>query len=293
MGYATAVANTVFLATAYACQKLLLERIPPVWVNATTMAVVVVLALLTLALHRPPDLLRALRSRLPYLLALGAIASGLFLCLLYGLRLSSLTSAALLTRLDVLFVAVLGAVFLREKLRLRDGAGVLLMLVGALLVVRVSWAGLSVGGRGDLFLVLSALLLSVNAIIIRGRLTGLPNEAIAGANASVQSIICSLIAVLLRPADIGVREVVAPGTIELVLGAGTANFLAFWFYYATMKRMPAWQARTFSLLVPLWALVADMLVFGDVLSLRQFIGMGILFGGAAILIAGRRRNRTP
>jgi drug/metabolite transporter (DMT)-like permease len=84
------------------------------------------------------------RRDLPSVAVIGCVAvAGSFLLTYYGIRLDSSTDRAVVSPLEPVALAILGAVFLRERLRGKQWAGIGLACAGAyLLVVRHNLGGL-------------------------------------------------------------------------------------------------------------------------------------------------------
>lgn len=79
--------------------------------------------------------LHTLQGRPLLFIVLAGIAGGLsWLCYFWALRLGKASHIASLDRLSIVFVVLLAAVFLGEKLSWKSGGGAVLMAIGALLI---------------------------------------------------------------------------------------------------------------------------------------------------------------
>ncbi len=91
--------------------------------------------LVTVALRKLPDI-SAIHGRAVAWIVLSGLAGGLsWLFYFLALKTGPATGTAALDRLSVVFVLVLAALFLGEKLTLVHAAGAALMTVGAVLLV--------------------------------------------------------------------------------------------------------------------------------------------------------------
>lgn len=103
-------------------------------IRAIVMAVFLVSAALALGKGAHLD---QLTSRPLLFITLSGLAGALsWLCYFYALKLGPAGGVAALDRLSVVFVVILAAIFLAEKLTLMKGVGAVLLTIGAILIVR-------------------------------------------------------------------------------------------------------------------------------------------------------------
>ncbi|MCP5155816.1 MAG: EamA family transporter [Ectothiorhodospiraceae bacterium] len=130
-----ALLSAVFAALTAVLAKLGVDEIPPNLATLLrTLVVVGVLGLLVLATgeHRG---WRAISPRGAAFLAASGLATGAsWLCYFRALRLGTASQVAPLDKLSVVLVAVLGALFLGERLSDTGWLGIALITVGAVLV---------------------------------------------------------------------------------------------------------------------------------------------------------------
>jgi transporter family protein len=128
------------LSAGFAALTAILAKVGVAGVNsdyATFVRTVVILIFLSalLAFTGQFQALSTLSRRSLLFLVLSGLATGLsWLCYFRALKLGPVSQVAPIDKLSLLLVAVLGVLFLGEKLQPRNWLGVLLMAVGALLL---------------------------------------------------------------------------------------------------------------------------------------------------------------
>lgn len=106
---------------------------------ATAIRVVVILCIAwsIVAWQGTASQLRVLDARTIWSLILSGVATGAsWLCYFRALKLGPVSRVAPVDKLSVVFVVVLSAVFLHEKVDLRSFLGIVLMVGGALLLIK-------------------------------------------------------------------------------------------------------------------------------------------------------------
>lgn len=128
------------LSAGFAALTAILAKVGVAGVNsdfATFIRTVVILVFLSalLAFTGQFQALSTLSRRSLLFLVLSGLATGLsWLCYFRALKLGPVSQVAPLDKLSLLLVAVLGVLFLGEKLQPRNWLGVVLMAAGALLL---------------------------------------------------------------------------------------------------------------------------------------------------------------
>jgi transporter family protein len=103
--------------------------------TAVRTSVVVIFAWLIALLGTSPVRLQSFSSRTWLFLALSGVATGLsWLCYFHALQVGEASRVAPIDKLSVVFVIVLSAVFLGEKMTWGKGIGVVLIAAGAIVI---------------------------------------------------------------------------------------------------------------------------------------------------------------
>jgi len=206
-----------------------------------------------------------------------------------GFQKSSVATGTALLKTDILMANIASAILMKEKLRLSDWLGTVLMLCGVFLVLNINFKHFSLNWY-DIFFLLSALAVTVNAFVIKGtqKKYGVASEHIAYYNNFVVMLLFLVSALI--GGDFGWT-----GTIKtdwtffaLVLLGGLAQTLIYIFYYRNLKKFPVWQVKLFLLFVPVVSCVIGIAVFDETPALLQFAGIAFLLAGGAVILL---RNR--
>ena len=257
--------------------KLAVEEVGPFTVAAVRFTIATVLLALWAGWRHGP--LRAPGwSNLPLVLAMGATAvAGYNVLFLYGLELAPASDGAVIVPgFAPVFTVLLGWAVLREGVSRSAVAGLVLAFVGLVVVVepggevepdRVAGAALFVAGA---FCWAIYLLSGRPAIARFGAVT---STLYATATGTVMLIPFSLAERGWR--DLGQAE--ADGWLPMIYLAVFGTVLAFVFFYEGVSRIGPARAAAFAMLVPIFGVLASVVLLGEEL------GVGLVVGGAAIV----------
>ena len=266
----------------YVVSKLALETIPPVTVLALRYLVAIPALFLLLKVRGALRPVR--REHAGTLLAIGMLEYFLSFCLqMLGINRLTGSVSSLLGAMNPIFIPILAAVFLGERLTKEKIGCVMISMVGVVLIVGVNG---TVDVMGAALMLLSVFLWSSTSIIIRrlagaydpmqiammAMLVALPFTG-AWAAAELQRNACTL----------SLSAVLAVLYMGLV---GTAAAHSLWNY--SLSKM---DASFCSMFYPLQPLVASIL---GVLILHEEITPNFLIGGAVIccgIVAAVRSGR--
>jgi len=214
------------------------------------------------------------------LLALGATSLG-FLGMFHGAAFLSPGIATLIFSTQPLAAALLGRLFLGERL---SGQGALGLILGFAGVVVASWPALSspnaslyLTGAG--FVIAAAVGTAVGNVVMK-RLS----QSMDAAMAVGWSLTLGAIPLAIASA-VGEDIAIAwSGEFLAVLAIlslfGTA--LAFWLWFEALKSAPLSAANAFSFLVPVFALTLGSLFFGERVGFPEIAGAAFIIVGVAM-----------
>ena len=264
-----------------ACVKLAGSRLPVVEIVFVRALISQVLSLVALR-HAGIPLLGTHRF---LLLARGTFGCvGLF-CVFYSVTHLPLAEATVLQYLHPIFVTVLAALLLSERIGLAHVLGLSLAFLGALTVIRPG-ANMHTLPTFGVLVAISGALLSACAYTIVRKL------ASSGEHPLVIVLYFPLITV---PAATPLLWHVAvwptPNEWLCLLGVGIFTQIGQVSLTQGMKHEPASRATVLSYLqVPIAAGIA-VVAFGEPILLTTVLGAGILFAGAILVV--KRRPTTP
>ena len=281
-----AVALTVVLwASAFAAIRAALEGFTAMELSVLRL-VVASLALAVVApwfgLRRP-----AVRDLLP-LLACGALGMSAYQLLLnYGEVSVTAGTAALLVSTGPIFVALLAAVFLRERVSARARLGIGVAFAGALVIALGQGGGVTLSGGA--VLVLAAAVSQAAFFVVQKPLLARYTAF------EVTAYAMWLGTVLLLPFGAGVPGAVADAGLEplvavalLGVGASAVGFIAWAF---ALARLPVSTASSALYSVPVVAILVALVWLGELPSAASVIGGALALAGVALATVSPQRTR--
>ena len=278
----SALSYALFLVVS----KYILKGISPFVLGTAAFGGASALLWLGVALSGGKRKVASIPAKLGHLLAIGAVGSMIQVSTLVGLKFSSPTNAAIITRVDIGIALLLGLIFLRERPRALDLPGALLMIGGALRTVGLGEEGFRLG-IGDLLFLVAALGLSTNALLIKLSFRWLDRFVVAAFNTATMCLVSTVFAFALREASDFAWLVGNPASLlpPLFFASAIAT------YYFSLTHLPIWLARAFTLLQPPIAAALAAVIVGEPFLARQAQGMALLILGGAMVVAGSKIDR--
>jgi drug/metabolite transporter (DMT)-like permease len=208
-----------------------------------------------------------------------------------GFQHSQVGTGTVLLKTDILMANFATAIIFKEKLFPSDWIATLIMLGGVFLVLNIDYKNFSFNWY-DIFFILSALSVTVNAFVIKGVQTrkSVDSDTIAYYN-NFTVMILFLISALVA-GDFGVLNSINTGGsfILLVLMGGLAQSLIYIFYYRNLKRFPVWEVKLFLLLIPIVSCIVGVIAFGERIVSLQIVGAALVLIGASVILLRNKIN---
>lgn len=256
-----------------------------------------ILGLLPVCINKVASELRLMNARSWVMIFLQAIF-GIFLFrlfLLHGLMHTTSGEAGILTGITPAVTVLFARLFLKESINKQSATGILSTIAGMLLVQGVLSAGKSISSEhfyGNMLVAFAAV--SESAFSILSRVSSL--RAVSNhkqpMNAIVHTLFVSISAFLLCiiPSlfENPLPSLMALGPVQwlsLLWYGLFVTALAFIFWYAGIKRCPAYIAAAFSGMMPFTALLLSAVVLGESIGWEQWVGCTLIILGM-LLIGG-------
>lgn len=210
--------------------------------------------------------------------ALGATTFG-FLGMFHAAEFISPGLATVLANAQPLLAAVLAFVFLGERLRELGKVG---MLTGFGGIGVIAWPGFSTGGvegytLGIAYVLLAACGVAVGNVAIK-RLGGRVDALMAmGFQLVLGALPLAALSVLTEDLGAVIWSVRFVGVLAALAVLGTS--LAFWLWFEALEEVDLNRANVFTFLVPILALAAGALLFGERLGWAQAAGVVLVLAG--------------
>lgn len=205
-----------------------------------------------------------------------------------GLQLSPAGIGTALLKCDILFVNLISMLVCRERFTAADWGLSLLMLFGVFLVLEVDPAHLDLFNVGNIFFILSALFVSINAFVIKAAQHHPKNPAgdrvIAYYNNLITLILFLFAASVTRQMGELTRMKGERGLLLALAVSGVGQTMIYIVYYYDLRCNPVWIVKVILLLMPIVASVLGLILFGDAMSITQCVGLVIVLAGALCIL---------
>ena len=201
----------------------------------------------------------------------------------------SLSTGTALLKTDVVMVNLATVILYHKRLYISDWIGTIVMLFGVLLVLGVDFGGMTFHAT-DLYFLLSALCVSINAFVIKRAQEKYHEDAdmISYYNNAVVLLLfagsCALQGGFRLPAGLGA------GFWGLVLLGGLAQTGIYFFYYRNLKHFEVWLVKLYLLLMPVLSCFIGVVFLNEQLTVMKMLGILVVLSGAAVILQRGRIN---
>jgi drug/metabolite transporter (DMT)-like permease len=288
LGLLLGILTNILGGTTYVLGKLALEGWPP----ATLVALRIVLSLPFLLATTPRGWrARATRADWVRLWTIGVLGLAVpHLLGVYGLRESDAMNGAILVGLEPVAIVILARIFLGERLRPKQIAGVLSAVAGGVLVVSRgdldSALRFEASTRGALLLATQSVLWAVYTVAAKPTLERVPATALSGTTSLIALLLILPISSLEWP-SIELERALAVRPLLGLLALGIlVSYLATVLWNLALARI---EASTMAILVfvqPLTGMVLSAAI-GEPLPAGTLLGAALVFAGVWLSRAGR------
>ncbi len=253
-----------------------------------------ILLLLVMGPQKQIKLLFNVKYIWPKLLLIGLLGFSLDLTGFIGLSMEGAATGVALLKCDIIFVNILSMIIYKERFTWQDWTFSMVMLAGVVMVMGIDITQFSLGSSGNIFFILSALFVSINAFVIKSVQNDKRNPAqdnVVAFYNNIVTLICFTVASIIN-GDMGLIGLLAQDTGLLIftLLAGLGQTLVYLFYYFNLRCFPVWIVKVCLLLMPVVSAGISIMLFDDVLGFWQYMGIGVvLLGAFGILISQKKK----
>lgn len=278
-----------FWGASFASMRIAVHEVSPLL--AVWFRVALGLPVLTLAAGWRGELRWPRRGEIQVLLFLGFM--GVFFhqnIQFWGMRTAGVANANWLIAGTPSVVALLGWLFLGEKLTCGAVAGLIVSGLGVLLVVGLGTKGLGLfrmGVLGDFLIAVSALNWAVFQILSRRMISG-SRPTFTAFWINVFALVIQTLLLAVFPPDLGrVADISPAGWVALFFLGVVCSGLCYVFWYDGLSVMPAARVTAFQFLQPLFGALAAYFLTGERFTPFIFIGGSLIMLGVWMV---NRRN---
>lgn len=214
----------------------------------------------------------------PKLALIGAINSAVpFVLFAWAAQRAPAGVGAIANAMTVLFTALVGVLFFRERLGSARSIALLVGFAGVVVLASGKVAGMSVGwavaaGAG------AAFLYGIGINLVRRHLGGLPAAAVAASTLTCAALLTAPFAIATWPSD---PIPAASWWCAVALGV-LCTGIAFVMYYRLIARIGATRASMVTYLVPLFGVAWAWWLLGEPLTLTMGVAGAMILGSVAL-----------
>ena len=203
----------------------------------------------------------------------------------------TLSTGTALLKTDVLMVNLISVAVYHKKLYASDWLGSLVMLLGVLLVLGLDFSSFAFR-PADLFFLLSALCVTVNAFLIKAAQEkyGRNTDSISYYNNFTVLILFALFA-LFRGDLRALTPAAIPHFWGLVALGGLAQTCIYFFYSRNLKRQEVWVVKLWLLLMPVVSCCIGVVFLHEALTAKKVLGVCVVLLGAAVILLREKLNQ--
>jgi drug/metabolite transporter (DMT)-like permease len=217
------------------------------------------------------------RTLWPKLALIGAINSaGPFILFAWAAERAPAGIGAITNAMTVLFTALVGFLFFREKIGPRRAVALVAGFAGVVVLASGKTAGESVG-MAVIAGCIAAFLYGIGINLVRRHLTGLPPAAVASATLGTSTLLTLPFAIWQWPQHpIPLNSWLCAGMLGVV-----CTGLAFVMYYRLIARIGASRASTVTYLIPLFGVAWAWMLLDEPLTMTMAIACTVILGSVA------------
>jgi drug/metabolite transporter (DMT)-like permease len=282
IGYAAATASAVFSAAMFAIGKWVVTGLSPIHLIALIFSIATILmgAWLTVS-RRWHEIAQCSLTGWILVLIFCAFSIGALITMWTGIQHLDPTVAAFLSRLEVIVAVILGVSFLRERFRLMEGIGGLIVFVG-LVVLRVTF-----DVEMSLWfwvMIASAVLFGATEFVAKITVRHLAPIPLT----FLRDLIVALFFLILTISKHIPLLEVGPYWWGIIATAILGPALGRVFYLLALKYIEISKAALITQTKPLFVAVIALIALNMIPTPRQWIGGVLIIIGCALTIGGGR-----
>ena len=299
--YIFAVLPPLFWAGNFLLARMFRDAIPPFQMSFWRW-VLAFLILLALALPHLRSQASQIRKELPFLAFLGAVGITAFNCLVYkALHHTTVINAALINSLMPVITFLLALIIIGDRLNLRQIAGVIVSVAGALAIIargNLSQLGTFSVDAGDLLVLAGVSFWALYTVLIKWRPTKLPPMVFLSITVGFGTLF-HLPLVFWELAQVGSFTPDVPNIAVLVYFAAFPSVLAYIFWGRAVAALGPGKTGIFMHLMPVFSTILAVAFLNEALHAYHFFGMALIVSGIFLVTGAPRsspvagRNDTP
>jgi len=185
----------------------------------------------------------------------------------------------------------LSAFVFREVIERKAVMFLPVMLVGVCLLTGIFVKSAELGRPGDFIIIVSAFFVSLNAFLIKRTVQNTSGLLIGFWNSAMNGIIFFCVALVVSKGK-NPFGAFPQGVWPILLILGTLAYIFFAAYNRALRFLPVWEVRMLCLALPAIAAISAWVLYEEILTGWQTLGMILVSGGAAGIIFIRSHRKA-
>lgn len=281
------IGATVIWGGSFAATKVALGQSDPITI--LWLRFIISIPVLMLGAYVQNALRLPTKKEVPVLFAMGF--QGIFFhqwIQAYAMKTASAANANWVIVSSPALVAILGRVFLKEKISKPGVAGLVFSAIGVTMVLafgtirNAAFPGF--GSSGDLILIASALNWAAFSIISRKFLLNNTPPSFTILWEIVFSLLCATVFLFATNADFSKIMTYNATTLNSIIFLGMfSSALAYLFWFQGLSKLPAARVVVFQFIQPLTGIIVSYFLVGERFTIWLFIGGAMIAGGVYLV----------
>lgn len=205
----------------------------------------------------------------------------------YGITLMDAGRAGIIAYTMPLWATVIGTLVLKETLSRRQGAGLLVGLVGMLLLFSVDAASLTSSTVGPLLVLGAAVAWGAGTVVIKHARLTMPITVAVAWQHLIGVVPIAVVAVAWDWRNIGDPDLWA--LLSLAYNMLITGIICYWAYFKVVQMLPVVASTVGTLMVPVIGVFSNQLIFGVAPHLVDYTAL-VCVGLAVFLVVLRPRR---
>jgi drug/metabolite transporter (DMT)-like permease len=287
------VLTALFWALGHPLGRLIVATVHPLQLGAVNLAVgFLVLFAYILASGKAAGLLQMKPGDVAQSFALGALGFCVYqICTFSALARIPASMNAMLISTNVLFIVMLSAIFLKERITLQGGLGIAAAFLGAVLVTFNR--GFTLSGVLDF----TGILFSLSGAVVFALYTVFGKRVLARNDPLLVTALAlfsgAVLLCIVTATTVGFTSLasVSAGVWAIMLAlSATMIGVAYPLWFFCLKRLPASHASVFIYMTPIFAVILSLIILQERFSWIFWVGGALVLAGVA---AANTKWRAP
>lgn len=277
--FSALVCASTFIAIKYSLQYMDTVVFTVIWFGSAAFY-----SVMLSAVRGDPRLLMIPRGYALKVLAAGACGAIAVIPTFIAIKLLDPTVAALFGRMEMMFLLVMGVVFLKERFNSLEGVGLGVATVGILVT---NWESQPIVWAGFAWMALACISMATQSVVTKTCVEKVGPETMTFYR-SLSVVVTMLVYLTLIGRLSDLVNLHTGAAVYAVIGSFMGPFLGTILYYGSMKYLDVTKTTAVAQVTPLFVAILSFFILHELPGVREMIGGAILVGGLVVMAMGTR-----